>query len=92
MAPGFCLFVLDTATILSRQLPFWRKITVHGFPEARDNKHLFDHLLDRFNHRVDRYNLPRSEICSAFGSVNTLADWSTSKSDIGTVANSHSYS
>ena len=71
---------------------FWRKMNAHGFQKARDNKRLFDHRVDRFNHRLDRYDHHLSEICSAFGSVNTLADWSTFESDTGTVANSHSYS
>ncbi len=65
--------------------------TAHGFPKARDHERLFDHPVDRFNHRLDRYDDRLSEICSAFGCVNTLADWSTFKSDTGTVANSHSY-
>jgi hypothetical protein len=93
MVRGFCFFVLDTAMIFSRHVAVSSvRLTAHGFPKARDNKRLFDHRVDRFNHRLDRYDHHLSEICSAFGSVNTLADWSTSESDTGTVANSHSYS
>jgi hypothetical protein len=64
----------------------------HGFPKGCDNKYLFNHRLDRFNHRLDLFDHHLSEICSALGCINTLADWSTFKSAAGTVSDSHSYS
>ena len=64
---------------------FRLKMNCHGFPKACDHKYLFDHRLDRFDHRL-------SKRCSALGCINTLADWSTFKSAAGTVPNSHSHS
>jgi hypothetical protein len=68
------------------------KMNRHGFPKACDHKCLFDHRLDRFDHRLDRFDHRLSKRCSALGCINTLADWSTSKSPAGTVANPHSHS
>jgi hypothetical protein len=71
---------------------FWLRMNCHGFPKGCDNKYLFNHRLDRFNHRLDRVDHRLSEICSALGCLNTLADWSTFKSAAGKVSDSHSHS
>jgi hypothetical protein len=63
----------------------------HGLPKACDNKYLFDHRLDRLNYRLDHFDHRLSEICSALGCINTLADWSTFKSDTGTIPDTDSH-
>src|SRR5215510_4330322 len=91
---GFCLFYFPHGNdFFASSRCFRVKMNWHGFPKGCDNKYLFNHPLDRFNHRLDRSDYPRSEIRSALGCTNTLADWfaaiqSTFKSAAGTVPNS----
>jgi hypothetical protein len=64
----------------------------HGFPKACDYKYLFNHRLDRFDRRLNRFDHLVGKRCSALGCINTLADWSTFKCAAGTVPNSYSHS
>jgi len=64
----------------------------HGFPKACDYKYLFNHRLDRFDRRLNRFDHLVSKRCSALGCINTLVDWSTFKCAAGTVPNSYSHS
>src|SRR5215475_6774458 len=81
----------DGNDFLASRRRFRLKMNSHVFPKAGDNKCLFDHRLDRFNHRLDHLDHRRSEICSALGCINTLADWSTFKPDTGTIPDAHSH-
>jgi hypothetical protein len=86
------VFALHTETVfLASGRRFRLKMNCHGLPKARDNKYLFDHRLDRFNYRLDHFDHRLSEICSALGCINTLADWSTFKSDTGRIPDAHSH-
>ena len=86
-------FVLHTATIFSRHVAVsGLRWTADGFPKACDHKYFSDHRLDRFDHRLDRFDYRLSKRCSALGCINTLADWSTFNSAVGTVPKSHPYS
>ena len=82
-----CLFCSPhgNANLFASRRRFWLKINCHGFPKACDHKYLFNRRLDRFDHCL-------SEICSALGRINTLADRSTFKPAAGTVSDSHSHS
>jgi hypothetical protein len=82
--------VLHAATIFSRHVAVsGLRWTTDGFPKACDHKHLSDHRLDRFDHRLDRFDYRLSKRRSALGCIDTLADWSTFNSAVGTVPDFH---
>jgi len=87
------LFVLHAATIFSRHVAVsGLRWTADGFPKACDHKYLSDHRLNRFGHRLDRFDYRPSKRCSALGCINSLADWSTFNPAAGTVPNAHPHS